>query len=84
MIRVEIWPHGDNSRARVLGQATISNDGTGTKGVGNYKVTLWRQKAGVWRSGVVTKFPRLRLGIWDLLYRALRATVEDRNERKTK
>jgi hypothetical protein len=30
----------------------------------------------VWRKGWVETFPRLRLGVWDLLLRALAATVD--------
>lgn len=33
----------------------------------------------IWRRGVVDRFQRLRLGPWDLLFRALASAVQDRN-----
>lgn len=68
-----------------LGTAIITNDGTrsveskGTRG--DYLVTLSQRgrPETLWRKGWVRDFPRQRLGAFDLLYRALRATVGDRN-----
>ena len=80
-VTVELVPHGDESRKRHLGTAVIVNDATGTHWTGNYRVVL--SKMGrpdeFWRRGGVEGFPRLRLGAWDLLYRALRETVGSRN-----
>lgn len=39
-VRIEIWPGGRRSLARVLGEATITNDGTGSEDTGNYRVLL--------------------------------------------
>lgn len=85
-IRIEMWPRGEKSRARLLGEATISNEG-GTADSGNYSVVLLKspeyaatENVGKpWRKGSVQGFPRLRLGPWDLLFRALRDTVGGRN-----
>lgn len=83
VVTVELWPHGDERRKRHLGTATIANDLSGTQDTGNYHVML--SKAGrpkeTWRRGRVEAFPRLsrRLGVWDLLYRALRDSVGERN-----
>ena len=38
-VRVELWPRGNRSGARVLGEATIANAG-GTRSRGNYQVRL--------------------------------------------
>ena len=64
-----------------LGTAVIANDGRGTVTSGNYDVRLSKRgrPADIWRRGRVEGFPRKRLGAWDLLYRALRATVGGRN-----
>jgi hypothetical protein len=32
-----------------------------------------------WKKGVVSMFPRLKLGPWDLLFRALAACIDSRN-----
>lgn len=99
-IRVEMWPMGDKSKARLLGEATIANVG-GDGESGNYQTRLLKSpeyaaegnaidlKSGdydlvripanmIWKTGAVVKFPRKRLGPWDLLFRALRGTVGGR------
>lgn len=38
VIKVEIWPLGDESRAEEIGRAHVVNTGTGTREVGNYIV----------------------------------------------
>lgn len=80
VVKIELWPHGDESRARVLGRAEIANDGSGTRTRGNYVVRLFRDMTTQteWRSAIVTGFPRLRLGAFDLLFRALVNTVGNR------
>jgi hypothetical protein len=90
VVKVELWPGGDEGRKRSLGEARISNDATESLTTelrgGSYDVVLLTgdpplsKKAGKeWRRGRVTGFPRIKLGPWDLLYRALRATVGSRN-----
>lgn len=85
MIRVlvEMWPKGDESKRYTLGEGFITNVG-GDMINGNYKVQLMKspvyaKSEGVWKRGAVEGFPRKRLGPWDLLLRALRSTVGDRN-----
>lgn len=84
VVRIEMWPHGDERLKREIGAAMITNQGTGTRDAGNYTVRLMKsaeyaRSPGVWKRGEVEGFPRLRLGPWDLLYRALHATVASRN-----
>jgi len=98
VIKIELWPRGDHTRARSLGMATIANVG-GTVQTGNYDCKLFkspeystqaetrpvhemltRPKAKeLWRKGVVTEFPRQKLGPWDLLFRALGSLITDRS-----
>lgn len=80
VVRVELWPQGDKSKARCLGEAEIANVGD-TQQAGDYDVRLLKWGAGrrTWKAGRVTGFPRLKLGPWDLLYRALAAIVHGRN-----
>lgn len=79
-VRVELWPRGDRSRARVLGEAEIANDGRGTVARGDYVVRLLKWGVGrrTWRTGRVEGFARKSLGPWDLLFRSLAACVGDR------
>lgn len=85
VIKIEMWPQGDESQAREIGRAHISNDGTGTPDRGHYDVKLLKSaeyatRPGTWKKGRVQNFPRQVLGPWDLLFRALRDCVADRNK----
>lgn len=80
-ITVELLPQGDESRARHLATATITNDASGDQRSGNYVVKLSKSGAprSIWRTGRVEGFPRLRKTAWDLLYLALKATIGERH-----
>lgn len=71
VITVEMWPHGDTARRRLLGVATIVNDGTGNRAVGNYDVTFCGPTRRPWRKVRVEGFARLRRSPWALLHEAL-------------
>jgi hypothetical protein len=72
-VTVELVPHGDESRARVLARGTITNDGTGTFQRGNYR--FWLSQSGrpntATREGAVTNFPRQAKNVWHLLAQCL-------------
>jgi hypothetical protein len=81
-VTVELVSARGAERNRLLGIATIANDGRGTAARGNYVVQL--SKAGArageaWRHGYVEGFDRKRRGGWDLLFLALRSCVGPRN-----
>lgn len=74
-VRVELWPHGDRGRARTLAEMTVTNDGTGTRESGNYRVRATlasRPRESV--VGRVRAFPR-RLNVWFLIDRAVAGLV---------
>lgn len=84
-VRVELWPRGDQAKAKVVGEATIANVG-GTIEVGEYEAALlkWKAdetahqdptKAPVWKRMMVGGHRRLTRGPWDLLFRVLSAAV---------
>ena len=94
MIRVtiELWPFGDKTKARILGVMDVWNNASGDRKSGNYNYCAW--KAGTpkdlphnrrtissakW-AGQVTKFPRQKLLVWDLLYRCLKVSFGARNK----
>ena len=83
MIRVtiELFPRGSVRRSRVISTIVIANDGTGSLTNGNYDVDLMTMGRAprIWRKVRVENFPRRRLLVVDLLYRALRAALGDRN-----
>jgi hypothetical protein len=77
VVTVDLWPYGDAKRAKRLGRAYVWNDGTGTLSRGNYRGRLQgkietRQLTADLR---VEDFPRKRLDVWDLLFRALRSSA---------
>lgn len=68
VIKIELWPLGDGCKAETLGVAKIVNDGTGTRSVGNYTLSIFRKGSSkVLKSGRISGFPRLRKGPWELL-----------------
>lgn len=84
MVKLEMWPRGDASKAYSLGTIAIANAGTGSETQGDYSVQLSGRpehfkRRGNWREGLVKAFPRKRLGAYDLLLRALIAVIADRN-----
>jgi hypothetical protein len=91
-VKIEIWPMGDNTRARCLQEALIYNTGgdrsTGEYAfkfskVGGFRAPVERLRRAdvkhVLRSGEIKDFPRLRLYAHDLLFRALRLAFGERN-----
>ena len=82
-VTVEMLPGGQESHKRLLGVATIANDGTGLGPHGNYDATFskWAPKQDeIWKRGRVENFPRQSRGPWDLLLRALQSAVGARNK----
>ena len=56
---------------KVIAEAIIVNDGTGTEKRGNYRFTLWLKKRDFWHNGIIKNFPRKSYNIWELLKRVL-------------
>lgn len=82
-VTIELLPFGSEERKRHLGTIDIANDGRGTRERGNYMVRLSKfgRPTTDWKKGAVLDFPRQTLGPYDLLLRALIATVGSRNRR---
>lgn len=82
VVKMELWPGGDETRARGLGTIIIANDGTGTGEVGHYNATAshagkYFEKRGgeIWKKGRVVNFAR-SLSPYRLLSRVLKAMGE--------
>lgn len=71
VIKIELWPGGDQTKAEEIHRAYIANDGTGSDSRGNYKFFVFRKgsKSRVLRKGRIEGFPRKSKGTWDLLSR---------------
>lgn len=71
VVRLEVWPEGDESRKRDLGRAEIVNDETGTDTLGNYDFRVRNARGDVFHEGRVERWPRLSRGPWALLFRCM-------------
>lgn len=89
VIKVEIWPNGDESKAREHSRAYIANDGKTvkeTKGAyGSYDARFMQSEdfnpKRVWKSSRAERIHRKLRGVWDIVYVALRnAGMEERNK----
>jgi len=81
VVRIELWPFGQQDKSRLLGVVKIANDLSGDKKYGNYVVDLSHagkylgKKKGVWKSGRVKHHLR-RLSPYHLVYKALKASLK--------
>jgi len=83
VVKIELWPGGDPSKARPLGEMRISNDGTGTEERGNYDVELahagkYYGRPGNWKTGRAMGYLRT-LSPYHLVQLALNATIGRRS-----
>jgi len=75
VVKIELWPHGDQKKARDLGSMIICNDRTGTPEECSYNVAISRGgrywgRPGVWKKGKIEKYRR-SLSPYHLVARAL-------------
>lgn len=71
VVKIEIWPYGDEAARREIGRMQIANVG-GDADMGQYEVTLSDDESGPsFKKYHLDHFPRQR-GFWWLLHRALR------------
>lgn len=76
VIKIELWPGGDERRCREIGRMHIFNKGDSpTPNRGNYGVRLMRKgtTATVQKTAEVLDYPRLSYPVWVLVKRALEA-----------
>ncbi len=80
VIKIELWPFGDESKKRDLGTARIINDGTGDLKTGNYTIQLLKgaeyssRPGTLYKKGRVRNYPRA-LGPWPLLMRGIMSAL---------
>lgn len=72
-VTIELVPHGDESRAKRIGEMIIANDGTGGTFHGNYQALVGSDQ---W-SGEPEQYVRIhsydrRKNVWDLVEMVLR------------
>lgn len=81
VVKVELWPLGNEGNKKNLGTMYIVNSGNGTKSLGHYEIMLskWGRPEEPYRVGTVTGFDRLKGSPWDLLRRAINAATAHQN-----
>ncbi len=97
VVKIEQWPDGadiedprERSRPHTdIAWAVMQNDKTGSEELADYDIKLYDPPPyNPWAGAVVkekvTKFPRKKLGVWDLLFKALEPIVKDPDRYKTK
>ena len=74
VITIELWPHGDSAKARILGRGSISNTGLGSHKLGSYRAFFHSMGPGdpQTRYASVSRFKRLEKGPWELTYLVLK------------
>ena len=82
VVKIEIWPHGDESKAREIGRAQIANVG-GTADVGEYECRLahaerFAHRSGWWKIGKLSGFKRRTSSPYHLVMLAFGATLLDK------
>jgi hypothetical protein len=80
-VRIELWPRGDKKKAKLLGQAFIANDATGTSTRGNYKAIMTDKRNRPFRAAIVKNFPRKVKNSFDLLKLILTASTSLRSNK---
>lgn len=80
VVKLELWPQGDASKAQPIGEVRITNDGSGSAARGNYAVDLAHSgryfgKPGVWRKGRVEGYDRVGLSPYHLVLAAIESAL---------
>lgn len=90
VIKVEMWPGGDESKAEEFSRAYIDNRVVTTLRTGGthgdyhakFMGGIWGRPdcaRRIWKTSTVSGFNRTTRGVWDLIYLALKAAVGTRN-----
>ena len=72
VVKLELWPKGDELKARELGRMVASNVG-GTEKLGEYFVDLYGRQKRHMGCAKVSRWPRTRYHAWYLVARMLEA-----------
>lgn len=79
VVKIELWPGGNEEGKRRLGEIYIKNDGTGTELLGNYEYEISHAGKfigrGIFKRGRVKGFLR-KLSPYRLLFRILKDAGE--------
>ena len=73
VVKIELWPYGNENEKEELGRMEIINDGSGTLRRGNYDVRVCRKDNydKYVREGRVEGYARKSYSVWELVKRSL-------------
>ena len=81
VVKIELWPFGDERAKREIGRSYIINRGDGDLTTGNYDAFVCRRgqtaKGAYMRTGEVVGFKRQSYNVWRLVLRALRSAFPE-------
>lgn len=83
VVKIELWPLGDESRSQEIGRMEIANDATKTYKTGgnrgDYAVSLMRRGTidKVQRVGRVEDHARNSITVWNLIHKAIKSVYPD-------
>lgn len=92
VVKVELWPRGDGSKAKEIGRTYIANIG-GDQRVGDYQVAVCRKgttkcpligETKAARKGYVEGYPRKSYNMWRLIIRSLLSAFPEENKTNSK
>jgi hypothetical protein len=79
-VTIELWPHGDETRKRLIASMDIWNTGSGTPLLGAYGFRRLSASGVPLRHGVVGEFKRTQHNVWQLLQGVLGVLYSDQSE----
>jgi len=90
VVKLEMWPGGDGSRAREIGRTYIYRNGGAFPSRGDYEIRVCRRGhfrvkdaasfvsgEGFTRTARIENFPRLSYNVWRLILRCLKAAFPE-------
>ena len=80
VIKIELWPKGNENKAREIGRMRVINDGTGNAQLGNYSVEMdhagiyYGKRKNPWKTGKVKQHFRM-MSPYHLLAKAVASCI---------
>lgn len=89
VIKIELWPFGEEEKSKEIARAFICNDGETskkTRGIfGSYDAKFMQSDRynpkKVWKKGRAENIHRTKRGVWDILYLCLKSIGMDKRNK---
>ncbi len=89
VVKIELWPHGNPDKGRVLASLFVTNDCSGSPTTGNYKVRRYKGMGPRYhkmschtllRRATIRGHRRKTQSVWRLVAQAIEATLPNREK----